>query len=260
MTERPVTEADLQAYVDDRLAPPDQCRVEAYLAEHPEAQQRIDALIVQRHALRAALAPIADEPVPSRLDIRHFASRRRPAVQRPTWQALAASVALLAIGAMAGWQIRDHAGGRANGIGALAQEAADSYAVYASDRQHPVEIAEPAVLSQWISRRIHRLVGVPSLDAVGFRLLGGRVVATPHGPAGFYVYEGAQGMRLGVLVRPMTIDKTAKMAEHDFGGVSGFAWADRGLGYSVIGTASASAIHPLAGRIRQQSTAMSTIG
>ena len=261
MNERPITEDDLQAYVDERLEPPRQRSVEAYLAGNAEMQARIAALVAQRNALRAALAPIVAEPIPSRLDVWHFAPHR------PRWNgwlrplpALAASLALLCIGGLAGWQVRGGINPQENGIGALAKEAADSYTVFATDTLRPVEVSEPATLSHWVTSRLHRPVGVPDLTGAGFRLLGGRVVATPHGPAGLYIYERKQGARLGVLVRPMKIDRTTRMAEQSFGDLSGFTWADGGIGYSLVGAASASTLHPFADQIRQQSVGKTTSG
>lgn len=253
MTDRPITEDDLQAYVDERLEPPRQRRVEAYLADHPDAAKRLAAFRAQRDALRAALAPVAAEPLPSRLDIRHLTPRqpRWRAQMRPL-QALAASFILLSAGGLGGWQLNEHGRSSPNGIGALAQEAADSYSVFATDPLHPVEIAEPVGLSHWIGSRLNRPVGVPDLARAGYRLLGGRVISTPHGPAGLYMYEDSKGMRLGVLVRPMKIDRTAKMAEHDFGDVRGYSWADQGLGYSLVGSAPASTLHPVADEVRRQ--------
>jgi anti-sigma factor RsiW len=253
VNERPISEDDLQAYVDERLEPPRQRVVAAYLVEHPEMFGRVADLMAQRVALRTAFAPIAAEPIPSRLQIRNLAA------PRPRWgdrlrplYAIAAALALTFAGGLGGWELRDRGLPPENGIGALAREAADSYSVYASDPDHPVEVVEPASLSRWIGSRLDRPVGVPNLSAAGYRLLGGRVVSTPHGPAGLYMYQDVRGARLGVLLRPMRIDRTAKMAEHAFGDVRGYSWADQGLGYSLVGAASASALHPLADTIRRQ--------
>ena len=60
--ERPVTEDDLQAYVDDVLAPAERRRIEAYLAAHPDVARRVGDYAGQRDALRQALGGIAAEP------------------------------------------------------------------------------------------------------------------------------------------------------------------------------------------------------
>ena len=55
-----------------------------------------------------------------------------------------------------------------------------------------------------------------------------------------------------MLVRPMALDKTARMTEHSAGAVNGYAWAERGVGYSLVGATSTDTLHPLANEIRHQ--------
>ena len=44
----------------------------------------------------------------------------------------------------------------------------------------------------------------PDLSPLGYRLLGGRLLATEHGgAAALFVYDDADGHRLTVLLRPM---------------------------------------------------------
>ena len=111
------------------------------------------------------------------------------------------------------------------GLAALAQEAAYSYNVYAPDRVRPVEIraSDSAQLVQWASNRLHQPVKVPDLAASGYRLMGGRVVATSHGPAAMFMYDDDHGERLVVLTRPMTTDQGAPMTPQTGGDVAGFS-------------------------------------
>lgn len=145
----------------------------------------------QNHDLRAALAQVEDELAPARLNIRNLAVRRRSwRGERPS--AAAAEVLLLALGGAAGWTLHGrNSSPPGRGIDALAQEAAASYAVYAPDLERPIEIpaSDLAALDQWVSRRIGRPVRAPDLSGSGFRLLGGRLVATPNGTAGMFLYQ-----------------------------------------------------------------------
>ncbi|HWU72603.1 MAG TPA: hypothetical protein VN137_03910, partial [Sphingomonas sp.] len=70
MTDRLVTEAELQAYVDGRLSGEREEAVAAWLAERPDEAERVHAYRVQRDALRSALASVVAEPVPPELDLR----------------------------------------------------------------------------------------------------------------------------------------------------------------------------------------------
>jgi anti-sigma factor RsiW len=82
--------------------------------------------------------------------------------------------------------------------------------------------------------------------------MGGRLVATSHGPAAMFMYDDDQGTRLVMLTRPMLTDQSAPMAPHSDDGVSGFAWADDGLGYSLVGRAAPDSLKPIANEVRRQ--------
>ena len=76
---------------------------------------------------------------------------------------------------------------------------------------------------------------MPDLSLSGYRFIGGRVTATAHGPAVLFMYDDDHGTRLVLLSRDMAIDKNAPMAQHSHGSIAGFAWADKGIGYSLVG-------------------------
>lgn len=254
---RPIMEDDLQAYVDEALSPARRAEVEAHLAAHPESAQRIAAYQRQRDSLRAALAGIAQEPVPPALSLAHLLEKRKPRrVTQPFWRMAAAAVVLLALGGAGGWSMRGPVSTTLlqGGINGLAQEAAYTYDVYSTDRIHPVEFraADRSALLDWMADRLHQRITIPDLSAAGYRFMGGRLVATPHGPAGMLMYDDDHGLRLTMLVRPMTVDKTARMTEHSTGRVNGYAWAEKGVGYSLVGATSAAILHPLANSIRTQ--------
>ena len=82
--------------------------------------------------------------------------------------------------------------------------------------------------------------------------MGGRLVATSHGPAAMFMYDDDRGDRLVVLTRPMQSDQSAPMAPHTGGNVAGFAWADGGMGYSLVGQAAAESLKPIANEVRRQ--------
>jgi anti-sigma factor RsiW len=252
---RPILEDDLHAYVDGVLDPARRAEVEAYLQSHAESAARVEAYGRQRSALRAALAGVAREPVPPELSLRHLMESRRSRRTIP-WRMAAAAVVLLALGAAGGWSLRGPVAGplTQSGIAGLAQEAAYTYDVYSADPIHPVEFkaADKAQLVDWISSRLRLSVTVPDISAAGYRFMGGRLVATPHGPAGLLMYDNDRGLRLAMLVRPMAIDKTARMTEHSAGAVNGYSWAEKGVGYSLVGATSIDTLHPLANEVRQQ--------
>jgi anti-sigma factor RsiW len=254
MTMRPITEDDLQAFVDQRLESKRLAEVRAWLAEHPDVAARIDGYAQQRDTLRAALAPIAQEPLPTRLNLTGMIEARQRPRGLPWWASVAAAVALVLAGGAGGWSLKSLSRRPSEGVASLAREAADSFAVYAPDRARPVEIraSDRADLVAWVTRRLGRPVAIPDLSGSGYRFMGGRLVATEHGPAALYMYDDDHGTRLVMLARPMATEQNAKMSPLAEGGVNGFAWADRGMGYGLVGTSQAEALHPIADEARRQ--------
>jgi anti-sigma factor RsiW len=257
MNHRPITEDDLHAYVDHALEPERRSEVATYLDDHPDIAKRVGAFVDQRKFLRAALAPIADEPLPPELNLSRIIEQRtrRPSVVR--WAM--AAVVLLCIGGASGWVMRGALQASPEGLAALAQEASASYSVYAPDHVRPVEVraSDGAQLVQWVSDRLHRPVKVPELSTSGYRLMGGRLVATQHGPAAMFMYDDDHGSRLVVLTRPMSsADQNAPMTPRSQGDIGGFAWADDGMGYSLVGRAAPESLRPIANEIRKQARAI----
>jgi anti-sigma factor RsiW len=253
MNSDPISENDLHAFVDEALCLQRRVEVANYLADHPQVAQRVQCYCGLRAELRAALAPVAEEPVPTELNLaRMIKAHRRSRAAR--WRAAAAAVLILGIGGVGGWSLRTVFEPPRAGISALAQEATDSYAVYASDRVHPVEImaTDRSELVQWASQRLSRPVAVPDLSTSGYRFMGGRLIATSHGPAVLFMYDDDHGTRLVLLSRLMAVDKNAPMAQHSHGPITGFAWADQGIGYSLVGHISSQLLQSLADEARRQ--------
>jgi hypothetical protein len=82
--------------------------------------------------------------------------------------------------------------------------------------------------------------------------MGGRVVATPHGPAALFMYDHDHGTRLVILSRPMAIKIDEPMQPLSQRGISGFAWVSDGMGYSLVGPSTVGDLHPLANEARRQ--------
>lgn len=248
---RPITEEDLNAYLDGLLDPERQAEVLAYLEHHADVARRVAAYERNDDALRALLDPIAQEPVPADLRLGSLIDRRRRATA-PWWRAAAAAVVLLAAGGAGGWALR---GDRVpEGMTALAQEAVNGYQAFAPDHMHPVEFhaADQAQLVAWASQRLRHRVRVPDLSNAGYRFMGGRLIATSHGPAVLLMYDDDHGTRLVMVSRPTAMAGTTHMSQHTQDAVEGFAWVDKGIGYSLVGQVSPDVLHPLANEARRQ--------
>ncbi len=259
---RPILEEDLHAYVDGVLDPRRHDQVRAYLRQHADVAHEVEAHARHRRALREALAPIAEEPLPPGLNLarmvaehdRQEAQARREPARRWPWGMAAALVLALGVGGGAGWSLRGVQAPEGSGIFALGREAVRGYDVYASDATRPVEMgpSQRAELVSWVSSRLGRQVAIPDLAAAGYGFVGGRLVMTEHGPAGLFIYQDAQATRLSLMVRPMAVDQDTPTMKRIDGPHTGYAWADRGLGYGVVGANEARVLHPLADEMRRQ--------
>jgi len=254
-----IPEEDLHAFVDGQLAPERREAVAAWLAGEPKAAAQVRAWQAQRNGLRAAFAELA--PPAPRLDLMRIVENRMRRRRLP-WAigaAAAAIVLALGLGGAAGWMLRGGPADRqAMALSVLEQEAFATHAVYSVDKRHPIEVgaAERDHLTQWLSNRLNRRVAPPDLSAAGWRLLGGRLLATERGgAAALFMYDNAQGQRLSVVMRPMAPDLATPEPQRMGGAVNGSAWIAGGLGYAVIAAAPQDEISAVAKLVRQQSPA-----
>ena len=242
-TDLPITEADLQAYVDGRLAEGRRSEVEAWLALRPEEAERIAQLRSQRDALHALYDLVLDEPVPERLT--RFAqrgARARGLALVAGWIALGAVA-----GVLAGWQLHAWQDRRTPAMSegaSIARSAAVAHATYSPEVRHPVEVGadQEAHLVAWLSKRLGARVRAPTLQAAGLSLMGGRLLPGAGNPAtgpepapvAQFMYQGAGGQRVTLYVRTEARghSETAFRFARE-GGVRVFYWIDRNFGYAL---------------------------
>ncbi|MGV1759663.1 anti-sigma factor family protein [Rhizobium sp. A22-96] len=256
MTKRPITEDDLQAFVDSALDAERRQEVAEYLLTNEDAAARVSAYERHASALRAAMDPVAHEPVPSRLNLSNIVADSKRSFSRQYLQMAAAAVVLVAVGAAGGWTMKGYSLPPTEGVAALAQEASASYRVFAPDKLHPVEVQADGTgsMAQLVSATLGPSAIVPDLSKAGYRLMGARVVPTTHGPGVLFMYDDDKGMRLVMLSRRMLIDQNKPMAEYSEGSIGGWSWADNGMGFSLVGSAPVDTLHPIADEIRSQTT------
>lgn len=228
----PVTEDELQAYVDGVLDGDTRARAAAWLADNPEDAVRIAAYGAQIAALRDAYDLILDEPVPPALrDALHTAPQ--PGAVAP-WRRIAASIALLLIGGAAGWSLNGYWPAGAD----VTDRAISAHAMYVAEKRHAVEVLakEEKHLVRWLSKRLGQPIKAPDLLAQGYRLVGGRLLPDEGRPAAQFMYENQAGGRLTVYaLRSAGGPETAFRFVADRG-VSAFYWSDADFAYVLAGT------------------------
>lgn len=235
--ERPISEDDLHAYVDGYLGPARRAAIDRYLQKNPHTAERVAAYATQRDRLRAVFSTRAAEPIPVELNFGKLVEEQLQVRQPATWRIAAAIVLALGAGGAGGWLANSFRPAELTGIDALEHEAAANHVLYTADRRHPVELGpgQREDLSEWLSHRLNHRVSPPDLAAIGYRFIGGRLVATEHGAAALFLYDNERADRLSIFVRPMEADETTPILELDVGDLIGCAWIDKGLGYTLIG-------------------------
>jgi anti-sigma factor RsiW len=227
-----VTEEDLHAYVDGELPPHRRSAVEAWLTSHPEDAARVAAWRAQADAIHVRYGAIASEPRPSRLELDRLTRSSR------SWRAVAAAVVVAAFlsGGIVGWMAHGASAAAPSRFDIFTTEALDAHKVYVVEVRHPVEVtgAERPHLVQWLSKRLDYELRVPELEPSGLKLVGGRLLPGPFGPAAFFMYEGASGERFTLYYARTNSPQTAMRYRAD-DRFAALYWVESGLAYVVSG-------------------------
>lgn len=239
-----VAEDDLQAYVDGQLDSRRRAAIESYLAANPRDAERLAAYRAQNIGLHALFdprpgSPLKDDKLPPRITAlagalqAHIGEPRPRAAVSRHLRNLAASVALLATVATAGWL-------------SLNELAPPSDPQIVSARQAPLQPVAATGDGNAASGQ-HEVVAwlaaqpgggpttVPRLESLGFELTGEDVLESDSGPAARLHYEDANGQRVTLTMRA-----GGKVGQKDFtflrdGGPPRFVWHDGQMAYSLAG-------------------------
>ena len=150
--------------------------------------------------------------------------------------AIAATLLAFVAGGGAGWVARG-AAAAPSVFQNFTVDALDAHRLYVVEVRHPVEVpgSERAHLQQWLTKRCGWDVRAPELGATGLKLVGGRLLPGPTGPASFLMYESASGERFTVYTARAKAETTQmRYARQDNDGA--LFWADNGVGYVVSGS------------------------
>jgi anti-sigma factor RsiW len=227
----PVTEDELHAYVDNELPAERRGDVEAWIAAHPDDAGRAQSWRAMAEALHARYDQVADEAVPKRLEIERLV---RPPRQ---WMYGAIAAALVAFtgGGGVGWLARGVAAAPSV-LQNLTLDALDAHRLYSVEVRHPVEVpgSERTHLQAWLTKRCGWDVRAPELGATGLKLVGGRLLPGPTGPASFLMYESASGERYTLYASRAKTD-TAQMRYTAAENSGAMYWSEDGVGYVLSG-------------------------
>jgi anti-sigma factor RsiW len=118
----------------------------------------------------------------------------------------------------------------------LPHQAAVAHAVFSPDVRRPVEVTaqQEEQLVAWLTKRIGAPVRPPKLGALGFELVGGRLLPGNSGPVAQFMYQDASGQRLTLYVSTENTgnrDTAFRFARE--GTVNVFYWIDGKFGYAL---------------------------
>jgi anti-sigma factor RsiW len=242
---RPVDDTELHAYVDGQLTADRIAAVEAAIAADPATAVRVRDLAGLNAALRDAFDPVLAEPIPDAL-LSVAAPPRRDATAVRRWMLPAfAAAATLCVGLGLGWTVRGTLIEESGTPTTFARQAAFTHALYAADVRRPVEVwaSEEKSLVAWLTKRLDHRVHAPDLNALGYALVGGRLVAGNEKPTALFMYENGDKERLSLQVRKDTRhigaerngsgDTAFRYAVE--GGIGVFYWVDNDCGYALSG-------------------------
>jgi len=237
----PIAEADLHAYADGQLAAPRRDEVERYLATHAEERRRVDDWRRQNEALHALLDPVLGEPLPLRLPLKAETAAWR-------WRALAAGVVLCIASAGVAWIARGAVDAEAlrvaqsappaaasGELAGFARRAAIAHVVYSPEVRRPVEVGadQEQALVTWLTRRLGGPVKAPALGALGYELIGGRLLPGESGPVAQFMYGATDRPRLTLYVTTEAPGQEVAFRFGRQGKVNVFYWVEGRFGYAL---------------------------
>lgn len=234
-----ITEDDLHAYVDGLLSDDDRAAVEAWLAERPEEQARVEEWRKQADILRNAFASYAAAHP-------HDASMLSPQKRDRAWRAkpvllqTAAALLIFVAGAAAGRLLPPSFSTPQDVTLAslttdIPAQAKSAYLIYASEVRHPVEVGagEQQHLATWLGKRLGYPFTIPDLSKIGYDLVGGRLIPVSGKPGAMLMYQDTTGRRVTVLIGHNEENRTTSFRMASADGIETFYWIDNELGYAV---------------------------
>ena len=232
----PITEEDLQSYVDGFLDPVRRAAVEAYLAVNPDESDRIDAYRAQRIGMHVLFD--ANAPLPKGLAALERRLSRAMTGNRWSWRCFrsAVSVMALVLAAGAGWWASE------NGVfdgGSAASAWIFVAPHFLMGNEVPASGQASDEESRFVGWLTHNSAAdstpAPDLRALGFNFAGGRIVPTPAGPAVQLTYEDSGSRRIALYIAAARGAQRADITyrQESDGGL--LYWNDGSLVYSLTG-------------------------
>jgi anti-sigma factor RsiW len=243
------TEQELHAYSDGQLGPEARREVEQRLQNDADAAAELADYDAIRTGLHQLYDPVLRERVPPML------TEPTQRIRQP-WLAAAAGVVLMLGGLLVGLQLggMEREAGEEHHHSAIPGAVARAYNTYAPEVRHPVEVGadQREYMVSWLSKRMGTLIVVPDLYEMGFKLIGGRLLSTEHGPGTLLMYENHSGQRLVFYQCNNPDGDESALRFEEAEGVPVSYWENKRYYYGVAGTLPKEELRRLAERAHHQ--------
>jgi anti-sigma factor RsiW len=235
MTMPEIGEDELQAFVDGELPRDRSIEVLAHLGHHPDEIQRLAQYALQKDELRRSIDALnLPDDDPATLRLQQALARRLSRPDHAVWLRRAAATALLLA---TGWTSHSlYQAWLEHQLPALVVEAAQAHEVFGDDIQRPVELtaASQTEMVAWFSRHLGESIAIPSLRAIGLRLVGGRLLPGEDSPIAQLIYEDSAHRRLTLCLsaEPSAAEPVIELVEVE--GLTAGYWQDGEVAYALV--------------------------
>lgn len=232
----PVSDNELQAYVDGSLAQDRKAEIDIRLEQDPRLASRVAVWARQNETVRELYEHTALEDVPVRLSVYRI-DRQIRNQRNHFWRMATAAVVLVTVSGTGGWFGRAVLSDASTSSFSLVSEAVAAHNLYAREIVHPVEVSadHEQHLTAWLSKRLDRALAIPDLKSEGLSLLGGRLLPANGGPAAQLMYEDAAGKRVTLFVTPSADKQEGALQYASEGNLNSFTWTDDAVTCTIVG-------------------------
>jgi anti-sigma factor RsiW len=239
MNAPPIEEEELHAFVDGQLSRGRCTAVLAYLGQNPQETTRLAAYATQKDELRRRLDAVglpAEDPTTAELQ-HALAGQLSRRSYREWLHRVAATAALLCVGWLSNTFYQHYLAER---LPDVVLEAAQAHEIFSGDLSRPVELTAAAEsdMAAWFSTRLGDPVEIPSLQAVGLRLVGGRLLAGDDGPVAQLIDEDRNGYRLTLGLSAEPTDSGPAIEVVTLEGLTAGYWHEGAFTYALVGRTS----------------------
>jgi anti-sigma factor RsiW len=265
-----IDEDDFQAFVDGQLSP-EACRtVMTYLASNPDESERMSEYHKLSEELHKQFDEVLYEPLPKRLRVETYRQNLSLGERIRSWfdfdmrtfaPRFAAIAVLMMASAGTGWWMKsgDIEEQQVTPAVSFARQAASAHQLFAPDLRHPVEFGadQQDSLMLWLTERLGEQVHAPSLQDIGFALVGGRLLPAAESAAAQLMYENPDNRRITLYIReswqaPIPAANEGSVSYYGEGGLSMVYWIEGPFAYALIGEMDREQLFATAKTIRQQ--------